>query len=632
MCGVAGFLDRNFSSSDVLLKQMTDAVNHRGPDDSGYFFESKSQFQVGLGHRRLSILDLSMHGHQPMCFQKTHIVYNGEVYNFKDIRLELEILGYSFESNSDTEVILKAFSQWGIAMVEKFNGMFAIVIWDENVQKLTLIRDRAGVKPLYWYFHNGLFMFASEIKSFHKHPAFVKEIDTVGLSLYFQYGYIPEPHTIFRNTHKLQAGSILEISLSDFKVCITKYWDVIHCYNKEKLVLSEQDILKETENLLKSACEYRMVSDVPVGVFLSGGYDSSVVTALLQNSRTEKLKTFSIGFNEDKYNEAHHAREIANFLGTDHNEYYCTQEDALKILPQLSFFFDEPFADSSMIPTMLVSKLAREQVTVSLSADGGDELFGGYEKYVSAGRYYDFFNRFPGRKKVSNVLERISPRRTKLNSIFPRFSERFYRALSFMQADTHIDFMESLQKFFTASELNELVRYDLIKGVTSFQESAFLSSHLSDLDKMLAVDFKTYQLDNILTKVDRSTMSVSLEGREPLLDYRLIEFVSRLESSFKIKDGNKKFILKEIAHRHIPKELLDRPKMGFSIPLEKWLKEGFLTHLDYYYSYDKLKEPGIFDEFELMKIKDLFLNGHSYLLDKVWAVLVFQMWYERWMK
>ncbi|MFC5190244.1 asparagine synthase (glutamine-hydrolyzing) [Algoriphagus aquatilis] len=632
MCGVSGFVDFKFSSDEVILRKMTDSLIHRGPDDAGYFLTNTAKSQIGLGHRRLSILDLTEQGHQPMVFGKLKIIFNGEVYNFKEIRADLEAEGFSFDSNSDTEVILKAFSRWGKEMVHRLNGMFAIVIFDSEQGILTLIRDRAGVKPLYWYYHDGLFLFASELKSFHEHPSFIKEIDTQGLSLFFQYGYIPEPYTIFKNSFKLKAGHILEFSVFEDSIKTSSYWNVIDCYNKEKLVLEPDEILDQTETLLKSACEYRMVSDVPVGVFLSGGYDSSAVTALLQSSRTEKIKTFSIGFAEEQYNEAHHAKKIADFLGTDHNEYYCGEKDALEILPELPLFFDEPFADSSMIPTILVSRLAKQQVTVSLSADGGDELFGGYEKYLTAGKYFDRFSRLPNRKEVSNVLEMVTPRKIRINSMFPKFTEKYYRAISFMKSESQTDFMESLQKFFTTSELNDLAQFEAHKTLTGFDELALLSQDLSELDKMLALDFKTYQLDNILTKVDRSTMSISLEGREPLLDYRLIEFVSRIDSNYKIKNGNKKYLLKEITHKYIPKELLDRPKMGFSIPLERWLKVGFYDYMDYYFSPEKLKTHGLFNVSQIIRIKDQFLKGHDYLLGKVWTILVFQMWYEKWMK
>jgi len=386
MCGIAGLVDRNHSSSDEILKAITNSLYHRGPDDCGYLFKKFDNVQVGLGHRRLSVLDLSNHGHQPMVFAHLTMIYNGEVYNFKEIRTELECHGYNFESNSDTEVVLKAYHKWGMDSVNRFNGMFAMAILDSRRRILTLIRDRAGIKPLYWYEKDGLFMFGSELKSFHQHPGFHKKLSLEGLTLYLQYGYVPQPNTIFESTYKLQGGHSLEIDLNSSEIKISKYWDVIDCYNRPKLNLTEREALEETERLLKSACEYRMVSDVPVGVFLSGGYDSSAVTALLQSERTEKLKTFSIGFYEDQFNEAHHAKKVAEHLGTDHTEYYCTQKDALNIIPKLPEIWDEPFADNSVIPTTLVSELAKEQVTVSLSADGGDELFGGYDKYIQAER------------------------------------------------------------------------------------------------------------------------------------------------------------------------------------------------------------------------------------------------------
>lgn len=519
MCGIAGIVDYNGKSTEATLKRMTDALYHRGPDDGGYYFKELERSQVGLGHRRLSILDLSRHGHQPMAFDHLTMVYNGEVYNFIEIRTELEKLGYNFESNSDTEVILKAYHQWGAEAVHRFNGMFAMAIFDSQKKTLILIRDRAGVKPLYWYQKDGLFMFASELKSFHQHPDFLKELDRDGLALFLQYGYIPQPYTIFNHTYKLQAGHFLELDTNSLKLNIQKYWDVIDYYNQPKLDISEQEAINETERLLKSACEYRMVADVPVGVFLSGGYDSSVVTALLQSNRSEKLKTFSIGFNDVRFNEAQHAKKVAEYLGTDHTEYYCTQKDALEILPSLPEIWDEPFADKSVIPTTLVSKLAREQVAVSLSADGGDEIFGGYEKYTQAAYYHRLFDKIPARHLFAKSLKCIAPEKTGLDLIVKNFSDKYHRALSVMAANSQTQVMQNLQKVFFDNEISIILKYKVPKLVTDFDMEPLLHTDLSSLDKMMAIDFKTYQLDDILTKVDRATMSVSLEGREPLLDY-----------------------------------------------------------------------------------------------------------------
>jgi len=307
MCGIAGFVDFNKKSNLEILKNMTDVLHHRGPDDSGYKFDTLENAEIGLGHRRLSILDLTSHGHQPMGFEDIDIVYNGEVYNFAEIKVELAALGYSFESHSDTEVILKAYHKWGLEAVHKFNGMFAIALHDKRVSKLYLIRDRSGVKPLYYYYDDNQLFFASELKSMHAHPSFKKEIDINSVALFLQLQYIPEPHSIFKSTYKLRAGHVLEIDLKSKKIEEKKYWDVIDFYNKPKLDISEDEAIKETETLLRSAFDYRMVSDVPVGIFLSGGYDSSVVTSIIQSQRSEKLKTFTIGFRENGFDEAPYA-------------------------------------------------------------------------------------------------------------------------------------------------------------------------------------------------------------------------------------------------------------------------------------------------------------------------------------
>lgn len=628
MCGIAGLVDFTRKSNLDILKKMTDVLFHRGPDDGGYFFESFEQSQVGFGHRRLSILDLSNHGHQPMVFDHLMMVYNGEVYNFKEIRVELKQLGYSFESQSDSEVILKAYHKWGLDAVHRFNGMFAMAIFDSQEQKLTLIRDRAGVKPLYWYHKDGLFMFASELKSFHEHPAFVKEMNHDGLTLFLQYGYIPQPHTIFNFTHKLQAGHSLEFNIKKSEIYISKYWDVIDCYNQTKLNISEKEAIDETERLLKSACNYRMVSDVPVGIFLSGGYDSSVVTALLQCDRSEKLKTFSIGFHEEKYNEAHHAKKVSNYLGTDHTEYYCTTKDALEILPKLSDIWDEPFGDPSAIPTTLVSQLARKDVTVSLSADGGDEIFGGYDKYTSIQRKIYAFNKVPNiiLDAVKFSLKCNLTQFVAENVGVTNANDRFDR-LSQMIGENEKILLEKGSQIFTDLDLNRVLLNKPNKIQTEFDAKI----NQGWLDNVLAIDYKTYQLDNILTKVDRSCMSVGLEGREPLLDYRIIDFVAKLGPSFKINEYNKKFLLKKITHKYIPKEIMDRPKMGFGIPLFDWFKVELRDYLMFYLSEDRLKQGAIFDVPSIINLRDRYLTGVDVNFNKIWLILIFEMWREKWM-
>jgi len=625
MCGITGFCDFYKKSTKKTLIEMTDVLHHRGPDDSGYNFYEKDTCVIGLGHRRLSVLDLSVHGHQPMTFDNLDIIYNGEVYNFKEIRVELEKYNYTFHSDSDTEVILKAYHKWGIHAVDKFNGMFAIVIYDKKAEKLIAIRDRAGVKPLYWYFHHELFMFASELKSFHKHIDFQKEIDIDSLSLFLQLGYIPQPYSIFHYTYKLKAGHYLEVDLKSKKVKDIKYWEVIDFYNKTKFNMSENEAIIETEKLLKSAFAYRMVSDVPVGIFLSGGYDSSIVTALLQSNRSEKIKTFTIGFYEDKYNEAPHARNVANYLGTDHTEYYCSQKEALDIIPSLVEIYDEPFADQSAIPTILVSKIAKEKVTVSLSADGGDEIFGGYAKYLTnlekKSQIVAKIKSVVGTKKLTKLAAYLQSN----GIVKDAFFENKIAKLSFEEDVA----LQKLIPYFVTPVGNE----KLIKGYvynrlnTSFDEISNLSLDLSRIDKMLAIDYKTYMVDDILHKVDRAAMSVSLEGREPLLDFRVIEFVSRLPSKYKIKNGDKKWLLKQITHQYLPKEIMDRPKMGFGIPMEEWLKNELKDYLEVFLSADF---DSILEAKELERVKSLFYQGRvNYQM--VWNLLIFQMWYKKWM-
>jgi asparagine synthase (glutamine-hydrolysing) len=395
MCGITGFIDFKTNSSESLLKNMLGTMNHRGPDGSGVFFRQKDKFAIGLGHTRLSIIDLSSSANQPLYYQDWVIVFNGEIYNYGEIKKELEVLGHKFVTNSDTEVILHAWEVWGHEAVHKFIGMFVFVIYHQPEQTLTIYRDRAGVKPLYYYWHEGLFLFASELKAFHQHPQFQKELNQDALALFIKYCYVPAPHCIFRNCFKLEPGQFLTLTTDDRLLTTNLYWNVNNAYTKPKLDIGEKEAIEETEKVLKKAFDYRMVADVPVGVFLSGGYDSSAVAALLQKDASQKIKTFTIGFHEAKYNEAPFAKEVAKRLGTDHTEYYCTIEEAKAILPSLPFYYDEPFGDSSAIPTTLVSQLAKKSVTVALSADGGDEIFGGYNRYPIIQRMNSTFGKLP---------------------------------------------------------------------------------------------------------------------------------------------------------------------------------------------------------------------------------------------
>ena len=631
MCGIVGFCDFTKKSQKEHLSEMMSAIVHRGADASGNVYHLYEKSVVGLGHQRLSILDLSDEGKQPMFFEELEIVYNGEVYNFQEVKKELETVGYTFHSNSDTEVIIKAYHCWGVNSLEKFNGMFAMAILDKNQEKLTLIRDRAGVKPLYWYWKEGVFLFASELKSFHQHPLFKKEIDRDVLALYLQYGYIPQPYSIFESTHQLKAGTILELNLQTQRITKESYWSVLACYEKPQLILTDEEAITQTEEILKKSFNYRMVSDVPVGVFLSGGYDSSLVTALLQSDRDEKINTFTIGFEEDGYDESPHAKAVAKHLGTNHTEYYCNHKDALEIIPKLAEIYDEPFADDSAIPTVLVSQLAREKVTVSLSADGGDEIFAGYDEYSHILKMQKNFNRVPKtiKKSFSNLMGAIPPTKVPFHHYLYNFETRYEKIQNLLSTDNSAEMLKYRSEQFTPIQLKKLLAFKPTLLKTAFD--ADISTVEESLSKMLLTDYQMYMADNILTKVDRATMSVGLEGREPFLDKAIIEFAGQLPSQFKYRNGEQKWVLKQITHKYLPKKMMNRPKMGFSPPVKEWFRDDLKEYFLYYLSYERLSKEGYFNPDEVIGMRDEYLNGKNVSVKKLWFILMFEMWHEKWM-
>ena len=413
---------------------------------------------TGLGHRRLSIIDLSNAASQPMQFENLYIVFNGEIYNYNEIRDELIAKGHQFSTHSDTEVILHAFKEWGNKCVDRFIGMFAFVIYDKLQQKVFCVRDRAGVKPFFWYHKKGLFLFASELKAFHQHPGFEKEMNTDAVAAFMQYGYVPTPHCIFNDTYKLQPGHTLTLDLQTEKIAIEKYWDVLDFYNKPKLTISLPDAITETERILEKAFQYRMVADVPVGVFLSGGYDSTCVTALLQKNSTSKINTFTIGVHDKGLNEAPFAKATADHLGTNHTEYYCTSHEALEIVPDLPFYYDEPFADSSAIPTTLVSKLARQKVTVALSADAGDEIFAGYNKYDYIARVKNKIDKVPSplRKGVAAMMQHIPAHKVPYFRHRPLFTSRYKKIMHLLKDSSTKDLLLNMSSLYFSDELNKL--------------------------------------------------------------------------------------------------------------------------------------------------------------------------------
>lgn len=631
MCGITGFIDYNKLTKKETLISMVNVLNHRGPDEAGTQLFEQNKCIVGLGHKRLSIIDLSKSANQPMQYKNLSIVFNGEIYNYKKIRDELLNLGHTFQTDSDTEVILRSFSEWGEKCIDKFIGMFAFVIYNELTKELILFRDRVGVKPLYYYEKDGLFLFSSELKSFHKHPNFTKIIDNDSVGMFFKYGYVPEPYSIFKYTSKLPAGHYLKFNLNNGKKKIIKYWDVNTYYSKPKLNISEKEALNKLEFLCKSAFQYRMVSDVPVGVFLSGGYDSSYVTALLQKNQKEKIKTFTIGFEDINYNEANYARKIANHIGTDHHEYYCTRDDAKKVISKLPLIYDEPFGDSSAIPTYLVSKMAKEKVTVALSADGGDEVFAGYTKYKNIIKYNKILNKIPKfLYPLFGYFISIKVTQSILNLFLGLKSKSYYDGLSMIlkSRGSFSEILEMSVSKMSFSELNKLMIKKVNRKNNNFNS---YSKNFSLLDTCLCLDYKTYLVDDILTKVDRAAMAVSLEGREPLLDHRIIEFVAQLPDNFKINGSIQKFLLKQLTHKLIPKEMLERPKSGFAIPLVNWFREDLkgllLQNLNEY----KLHKQKLFNVKYVIKAKDSYLNGNDESFYFIWNMIIFQMWYEEWM-
>jgi len=628
MCGITGFIDFKCTTQIHQLNDMVAAMRHRGPDDQGTEIYPNSNYLVGFGHARLSIIELSILGHQPMPYKHFTIVFNGEIYNFKEIRFELRKLGHNFISGSDTEVILHAYEQWGSGCVDQFIGMFAFAIYDKSKEQIVIFRDRAGVKPLYYYWEDGLFLFGSEIKTFHHHPAFHKEISPESVNLYFKYGFIPSPHSIFNNCNQLKPGHYLTFDLGKRNFKIQKYWDIIDYYQKPMLEIGYNEATNEVEKILTSACNYRMVADVPVGVFLSGGFDSTAVTAILQKDRTEKIKTFTIGL-EGGTNEATFAKKTANYLGTDHTEYYCTSAEAKEIIPDLSNFFDEPFADNSAIPTILVSRLAKRDVTVALSADAGDEIFGGYDTYRSLHKNITLLNNIPGFSKspLSSLLGYITKSPIGNNSLLKH------------QLSTLSSLLNTDEQFRVSHLFDEMQSYPphrmkklLVKRNRSSYNNILSRQFFNDdISVAMAMDYNNYLPNDILTKVDRATMSISLEGREPLLDHRLVEFAARLPVDFKYDGLTTKKILKDIVYRTIPKEMMNRPKSGFSIPINTWLKGDLKSLMEEMLSKTMIESSGFLNSREVTKQMKVFLKTRDDDRTIIWRIFQFQMWYNKWM-
>lgn len=613
MCGLLGFVDYSKELDKDLFDNMLSCLRHRGPDDQGIESFDYNNFSVFMGHKRLAILDLSSHGHQPMSYKDLVIIYNGEVYNFKEIQEELIEKGYIFDSDSDTEVILKSYHCWGVEAVHKFRGMFAFAIFDKARQEIIILRDRVGVKPLYYYFDDTSFIFSSEIKPVLRYPQFDRTLDYEAIASYLYFGYIHGPRSIFKAIKKLQPGHYLKFDISTKQIQINSYWQIEDYYETKKH--SKQNIVDELESVLTESFNLRKVSNVPIGTFLSGGIDSSLVTAILQKNSDIPINTFSIGFEDKAYDESKYAKEIANYLGTNHTERICTKEETLEIIKTLPHFYDEPFADSSAIPTILASKLAKEKVTVVLSGDGGDELFCGYTSYSLMEKRFNAISRLPFKHIFKKVFDIVPLPLITLNKFNENLYTKFMRFKSVLILDDVASAFKASSSVFSNDEL-----YKLIKRTVKIENEGYVNT--SDLEKMMITDFRGYLPDDLLVKVDRATMSVSLEGREPLLDHKIIEFAAKIP----IHQKRDKKILKEILARYIPESLFLRKKQGFGIPINNWLRNDLRYLLEQYISQDAIERSGVFNYEYVDKLLKLFLAGKN---DdrKIWTILMFQMWY-----
>lgn len=646
MCGFVGFVNLQHHGFDheECLKRMTAALYHRGPDDEGRWFDP--EVGIALGHRRLSIVDLSPEGHQPMASVsgRYQIVFNGEIYNFGELRQELEALHSRFRGHSDTEVMLAAFEAWGLeASVKRFVGMFAFALWDRKERVLHLVRDRLGEKPLYYGYTGTAFLFGSELKALRAHPTWRGDLDRDSLSLFMRHNYIPAPYTIYRGVHKLLPGTIASIREEDLKTLSVPtpraYWSARQAAEqgiRAPFTGNDAEAIEHLEELLRKSVRQQMIADVPLGAFLSGGIDSSTIVALMQAQSDKPVKTFSIGFNEEGYNEAEHAKTVAHHLGTDHTELYVTPEEAMAVIPKLPTLYDEPFSDSSQIPTFLVAQLARQHVTVSLSGDAGDELFAGYNRYLMGRSLWGKIGWMPKatREMASRALTAIPPATWDhaLGALSPLLPKRF-------KQQRYGDKLHKLAEVLTVTSA-EALYLDLMshwkspsslvlgasEPLTALTDESRWAMLPEFTQRMMYLDSISYLPDDILVKVDRASMGVSLESRVPFLDHRVVEFAWQIPVSMKIREGKGKWLLRQVLYKYVPKELVERPKMGFGVPIDTWLRGPLRDWAEDLLSEKRLCEEGFFDPQPIREKWADHLSGRRNWQYYLWDVLMFQAW------
>lgn len=646
MCGLVGFLGGvvGEGGDEALLRRMADTLIHRGPDDGGTWCDSEQR--IGFGHRRLAIVDLSPAGHQPKMSGSGRYVtaFNGEIYNHLDIRAELEELGQAptWRGHSDTETLLAGIEAWGVeATLKKSIGMFAIALWDKQTHMLILARDRIGEKPLYYGWQGSgnerVFLFGSELKALKAHPAFAADIDRGALCLLLRHNYIPAPYSIYQGIAKLEPGCLLSVSLAQPEPKIWKYWDAVEVARAgvaQPFAGTADQAVDALEVLAKDAVRQQMMADVPLGAFLSGGIDSSTIAALMQAQSSRPVKTFTIGFNEDGYNEAVHAKAVAQHLGTEHTELYVSSQQAMEVIPRLPGLYCEPFADSSQIPTFLVSQLAKQHVTVSLSGDAGDELFCGYNRYQITGKLWHKLALVPAplRALLAKGITALSPTAwDSLAGIMPgagryaALGDKLHKGAGVLASATVDELYLGM-----VSHLRHPVDW-VIGGQEPPSHLTGLRPELAGLgavERMMALDAISYLPDDILVKVDRAGMGVSLESRVPFLDHRIVEFAWSLPLTYKLREGQTKWPLRQVLYRHVPRELIDRPKMGFGVPLHEWLREPLRDWAEELLDEARLAREGYFHPAPIRKIWVEHLSGKRNWMAQLWNVLMFQAWLE----
>jgi asparagine synthase (glutamine-hydrolysing) len=644
MCGIAGFFKGSsvkLEDQKTLLKRMSSTIQYRGPDSSGEWIDPDAN--IAVAHRRLSILDLSPAGHQPMISPSGRyvITYNGEVYNHLDLRSNLENINW--KGHSDTETLLAGFDAWGItSTIKKTVGMFAMAVWDRECRELSLIRDRMGEKPLYFGWQQDTFLFASELKPLRVHPSFLGDIDRDSLNLYLRHGYITAPYSIYRGISKLIPGTILTIDFTTPRGELpdpVPYWslyDIVKSGRENTFIGSDKEAVDELEKILLRSVKGQMISDVPLGAFLSGGVDSSTIVALMQAQSSKPVRTFSIGFREDGYDEAVYAKEVARHLGTNHTELYVTPKDAMELIPDLPSMYDEPFGDSSAIPTFLVSRLAKQDVTVSLSGDGGDELFGGYGRYPSVEALWSKISRIPfaarllaahGMKFLATDI--VKPVVLSLNSLLSGEGvniSNLYRAEALAEYLGCKDQPACYHTFVSGWRYPDMIVLNAKERLSPLTGSCPMPDFQSFTESMMYTDMLSFLHGDILTKVDRAAMAVSLETRVPLLDHRIVEFSWRLPFDVKVKGNTSKWALREVLYRYVPKKLIERPKMGFGVPVDRWMRHEFRDWAEELLSEKRIREDTLFDPRLIRNRWNEHLSGHRNWKDSLWYVLSFQAW------